>query len=149
MGVFTHDVLIEKRIGSLVRRSSKPDEKGIEVIEDLLPDVIDRTVALIDDDEIEVFRRVSRVVLNIAWPADEATLTRGRFLVRLIKFLALENGVHALNSTDAYVGAIGDLRRGQTADVVKLRKQPRIVGRPVFAELLLGLFPQVLCVNKE
>ena len=53
MGIVAYDVLIEKAIGAVVRRGSKPYEETIKIVEYLLPDIVNRAVAFVNDDKIE------------------------------------------------------------------------------------------------
>jgi len=55
--VIADDVLLEETVGAVVRRSREADQKRIEVIEHLLPEIVDRPVAFIDDDEVEELDR--------------------------------------------------------------------------------------------
>ena len=56
--VFGDEVLIEEADRLLAGRSSEPDEEGVEVFEDLPPEVVDGAVAFIGDDEIEGLERL-------------------------------------------------------------------------------------------
>ena len=61
--VVLHDeVLVEEAEGLLGGRGGQADEEGVEVFQDLPPQVVDRAVALVDDDEIEGLDRDGRVV---------------------------------------------------------------------------------------
>ena len=51
--VFHHEVLIEEADGLLRGRGGEADEEGVEVFEHLPPEVVDRAVALVGDDEVE------------------------------------------------------------------------------------------------
>ena len=62
VGVFGDDVLIEKTKGALVGSGGQADEEGIEIIQDLLPQVVNRAVAFIHNDEIEGFNRYVGIV---------------------------------------------------------------------------------------
>ena len=57
MGVFGDEVLLEEAVGASVGRGGEADQEGVEVFEDLPPEVVDRAVALIDDDEVEELGR--------------------------------------------------------------------------------------------
>ena len=57
MGVLAHDILIEVAKGAVVRRSSQTDEKGIKVVQHLLPQIVDAAVAFVDDNKIEELDR--------------------------------------------------------------------------------------------
>ena len=71
VGVFGDDVLVEEAEGALVGRGGEADQAGIEVVEHLLPEVVDAAVTLVDDDEVEGLHRHGGVVadeLLLRWP---------------------------------------------------------------------------------
>ena len=51
--VVADDVVVEIAVSSVVRSGSEAYLESIEVIEDLLPEIVNRAVALIDDEEVE------------------------------------------------------------------------------------------------
>ena len=57
VAVFADDVLLEEAVGAVVRRGGEADQEGVEVVEHLLPEVVDGAVAFIDDDEVEELGR--------------------------------------------------------------------------------------------
>ena len=57
MGVFADHVLLEEPVGAVVRRGGEADQEGIEVLDHLPPQVVDRAVALVDDDRVEMLWR--------------------------------------------------------------------------------------------
>ena len=48
--------------GAFVGSGGQPDLKGVEVLKNLLPDVIDRAMTLVNDDEVEMLYRYARVM---------------------------------------------------------------------------------------
>ena len=62
--VFHHQVLVEEAKGLLAGGSRQADEEGVEILQHLPPEVIDRTVALVGDDEIVILHRHARVVAH-------------------------------------------------------------------------------------
>ena len=109
VGVFGDDVFVEEAEGAFVRRGREADQAGIEVVEHLLPQVVDAAVALVDDDEIEGLHRHGRVV------ADELLLPGGLLhfverdvFGRFVDRLAGEDGVHALDGADAHLRVVVD-----------------------------------------
>ena len=62
--VLHHEVLVEEPERLLVRRRGQPDREGVEVVEHLPPEPVDRAVALVDDDDVERLGRDGRVVLD-------------------------------------------------------------------------------------
>ena len=53
VGVVLHEVAVEEADGLGGGRGGQADQEGVEVFQHLPPDVVDRAVALIDDDEVE------------------------------------------------------------------------------------------------
>ena len=53
VGIVLHQVAVEEADGLRRRRGGQADQEGIEVFENLPPDVVDAAVAFIDHDEIE------------------------------------------------------------------------------------------------
>ena len=51
--VLHDEVVVEEPDGLLRWRGGQADQEGVEVVQDLPPEVVDRPVALVDDDEIE------------------------------------------------------------------------------------------------
>ena len=47
--VLHHEVVVEEPDRLHRRRGGQPDQEGVEVVQDLPPDVVDRAVALVDD----------------------------------------------------------------------------------------------------
>ncbi len=63
--VVLHDqVLIEKAEGLLRRRRSEADQMGVEVFQHLAPEIVDRAVAFVGNDDVEGIDRKCRVVFN-------------------------------------------------------------------------------------
>ena len=58
MVVFADDVLFEESVGAVIRRSSQADEVGIEILQNLKPYVVNRAMALVDNDKVKEFRRI-------------------------------------------------------------------------------------------
>ena len=150
VGVFGDDVLVEEAEGALVGRGGEADQEGIEVVEHLLPEVVDAAVALVDDDEVEGLDRHGRVV------ADQLVLLGGLLhfverdvLGRFVDRLAGEDRIHALDGADAHLRMRVDGGRGQALDVVELGELARVVRRRVGHELLMRLFAQVAGIDQE
>ena len=64
MAVLHDEVLVEEAEGLLGGRGGEADQEGVEVFEHLAPEVVDRAVALVDDDEVEGLDRECRVVVD-------------------------------------------------------------------------------------
>ena len=101
--VLADDVLVEVGVGALVGRGGQGDLEGVEVLEHLLPEVVDRAVTLVDDDEVEQLGRDLGVVLDghgLTWLRSLGWVA---FLVFLGEVLAPQDRVHALDGGDADV----------------------------------------------
>ena len=150
MGVFRDDVLAEKRVGAGVGRGGEADEEGVEVIEDLPPEVVDRAVALIDHDEVEEFGRDFGGVAHGERLAAALGGFGGVFILgRGVEFAALEDGIHALDRGDAHLRVGRDVRGIEPGDGVKLGELAVVVLRRVGEEFLLGLLAEVARVHEE
>ena len=104
-------------------RGGQADQEGVEVFEHLPPEVVDRAVALIDDDEVERLDGDSLVVDDRQRLLDQAGRQleqRLLFVVLLELLLALENRVEALDRRDEDLARRGDGVRVQVLDVVFL-----------------------------
>ena len=64
VAVLHHQVLIEKAEGLLVGRGGKADQVGVEVFQHLAPEIVDRAVAFVGNDDIEGLDRDGRVVFD-------------------------------------------------------------------------------------
>ena len=64
-GVLHHQVLVEKTEGLLAGGGGQADQVGVEIFQHLPPQVVDRAVALVGDDEIVILQRQARVVAHI------------------------------------------------------------------------------------
>ena len=60
--IFHHQVLIEKAEGLLRRGSGEADQMGVEVFQHLAPEIVDRPVALVGNDDVEGLDGDGRVV---------------------------------------------------------------------------------------
>ena len=121
-GILAGDVLVEKGKGALVRRGRQADHKGVEVVKDLAPHVVDGAVALVHDDAVEGFRRNLGVVHHgqRGLAVGGLQLREGRLFRLLVQLLALENGVHALDGADIDLGAVRDVGTPQAMHRVDL-----------------------------
>ena len=103
--VFADHILIKESERAGVRRCGQTDEKSVKVLQNLTPDVIDGTVAFIDDNAVKEFRRNLFVVYNffgglrVGGRLLEERLLLGGF----IQFLISENRIHTLDRTDTYL----------------------------------------------
>ena len=114
---------LKKPIGARVWRGGQADEKGVEVFDHLPPEVVDRAVALIDDDEVEELdgnfcvvddgqRLLGRLPASSAGFSSSALSSSGS---------SFEDGVHALNGADADLAICSRYRRSSGAGRYKAR----------------------------
>ena len=84
VAVLTHHVLVEVGVGVAAGGGGEADDRGVEVIEHLAPEAIDRAVAFIHHDHIEEFRRDPGVIHNRLRPPHQsgAMPIKRRFLLQ-------------------------------------------------------------------
>ena len=127
--VFADDILLEVCKCTLVRRSRQANNKRVEVLQHLLPYVIDGAVTFINDDTVEVFRGIFFIVQDNlgSFGICSSQFGKGRFFGRVIQLFTAEDGIHTLNGADT------DLRTGrnigtlQSGDAIQLCKRTRII----------------------
>ena len=151
VSVFGDDVLAEEAVGAAVGCGGEADEEGLEVVEDLAPEVVDRAVALIDDDEIEKLGRDLGVVGDGERFAFAVGGVLGGVLVLsgCVEFGALENRIHPLNGGDADLRIGGDVGRGEALGGVELGELAVVVVGREGEELLLGLLAEIAGIDQE
>ena len=149
MVVFADDVLLEEAIGAVVRRGGQADEVGVEILQNLTPEVVNGAVAFVDDDEVEKLRRNLAVVDNRHRLLGLNQLRRVDLLGGVIHLLALQERIHALDGADADLAILGDEGRCKALDVVKLGELAVVVAGHVGHEFLLGLFTQIPGVHEK
>ena len=151
--VVLHDqVLVEEPEGLLGGRRGEPDEERVEVLQHLPPDRIYGAVALVDDDDVEVLRRVGGVVDDRQRFGDRtgARLELRRcFVLRREIGLALEHRIEALDRGDDHLAGRADGVRRQALDGVELGELAVIVRRAKTLKLLLRLLAEVAPVDEE
>ena len=84
VGVLHDQVLPEEPEGLLGRRRGEADEMGVEVLQHLPPEAVDRPVALIDDDDVERPREAARRCTDLHW------LAAGQLVHRLLVQLRVQ-----------------------------------------------------------
>ncbi len=151
VGVFGDQVLVEEAQGVFRGRGGQADEEGVEVLEHLAPEVVDRAVALVGDDEVEGLDGDVGVVLHgfgyfiQSW----SQLEPGRLLQLVFDLLSPEHGVQTLDGGDGHLADRVDGVRSQTLDIVELGELATVVGREVALELTEGLPAQVVAIHQE
>ena len=118
VAVFADDVRFEEPIGAVVRGGRQADEIGVEVFQDLAPQVVNRAVAFVDDDEVEELGRNVRVVDDRHGLSGLHHLRRVALLGGLVHLLVPQQRVHALDGADADLAVPGDVGRLEALDVV-------------------------------
>ena len=143
-GILADHVLVEKGKGAFVRRGGQADDESVEILQHLIPHVVDRPMAFIDNDAVEKFRGVLFVIddLFCGLCVGSGLLEEGFFLCGFIHFLTLQDGVHPLNGADADLDVIGDIGAVQAANTVKLGKGAVVVIRRIGKEFPLRLLAQ-------
>ena len=121
MGILADDVLLEEPVGTVVGRGGQADEIGIEIFQDLPPDVVNRAVAFVDDDEVEELGRNPAVIDDRHRFSGLHHLRRVGLLGGFIHLLFLQERVHALDGAYANLAVPGDEGRFQPLDVVQAR----------------------------
>ena len=118
--IFADHVLVEKGKGALVRRGGQADDESVEILQHLIPHVVDRPMAFIDNDAVEKLRGNLFVIddLFCGLCVGSGLLEEGFFLCGFIHFLTLQDGVHPLNGADADLDVIGDIGAVQAANAV-------------------------------
>jgi hypothetical protein len=109
-------------------------------------------VALVDDDEIEEFRRDAGIVDNVwrfALPGPGGIERRALFVARVELGLAFQHGIEALDSRDHDFGRGVDRVRFQALYSVQGWELAGIVGRLEVGELVFGLLSEVAAIDKE
>ena len=94
VAVFHHHIVTKKADRLLGGRGGQADQEGVEVFEDLTPEVVDRSVAFVDNDEIVGLDGDSLVVDDRQRPFDKRRvgLKEGALFVLFLKLgLALED----------------------------------------------------------
>ena len=150
-GIFANYIFIKERKGTLVRCSSQADDKGIKILENLIPDVVNRAMAFVNDNAVEEFRRILFVVNDFfrCFGICGNILVKRDFFRGFVQFLSFENGVHSLNGADADLHTVGNIRGLESMYAVNLRKRARIISRFIGKKLSFCLFAKAFGINEE
>ena len=144
MGVLADDVLLEKAEGPVVRRCGQADKIGVEILDNLPPQIVDGPMTFIDDDDIEVFGWQLGVVDNGQGIfATEDLFGRVLFFSGFVQRLPLQRRVHALDGGNHHLRVIRHRRRDQALDVVEFGELAIVVIGDEGHEFLFGLFAQI------
>ena len=150
VAVFHDQVLIEKAEGLLIGRGGKADDMGVEIFQHLAPEMIDRPVAFIGDDDVEGLDGDRRVVLDGLHVFENLLQTLdGFFFVLLGQVFSLEHGIEALDGADANPGRGVERVGGQALDDILLAEFEVVVGRDVLLKFFESLSPQVAPIHQK
>ena len=119
MDVFADYIFLEETISAIVRRSGQADEIGVEILQNLKPEIVNREMAFVDDDEIEKLGRNLAVVDNRHGLFGLDQFCRVGILGVRIHLLTLQVRVHTLDGTDADLTILGDEGRCKSLDCVE------------------------------
>src|SRR5262245_45367487 len=123
MRIFAYNVLIEETDCLFAGRCREANQERIEVLEHLSPQIVDRTVTFICDDEVECFDRNRGIIFNLANPVISGSQFKAGALIEIFgELLTAKHRIQALNCRDRYardgINAIGS----EVLSVVNLRK---------------------------
>ncbi len=147
--ILAHQIPVKKPERPVIGRCRQPDNKRIEVIQNLLPDIINRPVTLIDHDQIKKLDRILRTVTDLHRAFQRRNFIQRNKLRPLIERLTAKNRIHPLNRRDTHMGILRNLGCCQPAHIIQLGKQTRIIIRAVFAKLLLSLFSEIFRIDQK
>ena len=148
--VFHDQVLLKEAEGLPGRGRGEADDEGVEVVQHLPPEVVDRAVTFVGDDEVEGLDGNVGVVLDRrGLSSGGRQIEPGQLFELGVKFFALEHGVDALDGGDADAADGIDARRLEKLDVVKLGELAPAVGNGEALELTQRLAPQVGAVDQK
>ncbi len=151
MVVFHHEVLLEEAEGLLGRRGGEADERGIEIIQHLPPEIVDGAMAFVGDDEIEFLDGERGVVFHRDGLLEERF---GGFNRQVIEVgggfrLAFEHGVNALDRADDHAGGGVELIAAQALDDVFLGELVVVHGRDELLKFLERLVAEIAAIHEE
>ena len=101
MAVLHDEVLPEEAKGLLRRGGGEADQRGVEVLQDLPPEVVDGAVAFVGHDDVEGLDGYGGVVLYWLYFLVNRIQSFYGFLIDFFRQIhAFEHGVKSLNSTN-------------------------------------------------
>ncbi len=125
VGVLGDQVLVEEAQRVLGGRGRQADQEGIEILQHLPPQIVDRAVALVGDDEIDRSRWGSRGCIPRPLgvspsAASELQLEHGRLFILFLVLFPLEHRIQPLDGGDGHLADRVDHIGRQPLDVVQL-----------------------------
>ncbi len=140
VGVLRDQVLVEEPERMLRWRGRQPDQEGIEILQHLPPQIVDRAVALVGHDEIVGLDRDVGVVLHrtrrsrlIAGAGRSSNMERSSSSSSISSPLSIEYSRWMVVMVTLPTGSIGSAC--QALDVVQLGEHAPIIRRDVALEL--------------
>ena len=150
MVVFHDQVLLKEAEGLPGRGRGEADDEGVEVVQHLPPEVVDRAVTFVGDDEVEGLDGNVGVVLDRrGLSSGGRQIEPGLLFEQRVELFALEHGVDALDGGDTDAADRVDPRRLEKLDVVNLGELALIAGNREALELAQGLTSQVGAVDEK
>ncbi len=152
VGIVLHDVAAEEADGLRRGGCGQSDQARVEVLQHLAPNVVDRAMALVHDDEVECLDGKRRVVDHRQRLLREppARLEHRVLFIRLVVLgLALEDRVEPLDGRDHHLGGGLDRIPARVLHRVLVGEAVAVVGAGVALELVVGLVPKGVAVDEE
>ena len=120
-GIFADNVLVKKTKGSLIRSGCQSNQEGIKVLQDLLPHIVNGSVALVNDNHVKKFRRILGIVHHFLGShfINRWRLIEGVLFCGFIQLFSTENRVHPLDGADTHLHIGRDKRGFQPPDTVQ------------------------------
>jgi hypothetical protein len=148
--VFHDQVLMEEAEGLFRRSCGETDERGVEVLQHLAPEVVDGAVALVGNDEVEGLDGDSGIVGDgFERPLEHFQRSPGDLVQFGVQLLAFEHRVESLDGRDTHLGHRIDAAGLQVLHVVKLCEDAAIIRGAEGLELFQCLAPEVAAVDQE
>lgn len=150
--VFGYPVLVEIGDGLRRGRGGEADEGGVEVFEHLPPEIVDRAMALVGDDEVELLDGDGWIVSDIAGAGDAergGQFRAGEIVRAFREIFAAQDRVEPLDGTDSDAADVIDVRGGEVLDVVEFREETPGIGRAVAVEFVARLLAKIGAVHKK
>ena len=106
-------------------------------------------MAFVNDDEVEKLGCDLTIIDNRHRFFGLNHFRRINLFGGFVQLLALQERIHALDSADADLAVLGDVRRFEPLDVVEFGEFSVVVAGHVSHEFLLGLFAQMLGIYQK
>ena len=147
--VFAHHILVEETVGAVIGRCGQSNKECVEILQHLPPQIVNTTVAFVNDDDIEHLNRHFRVVIYRNGLFDKGAFVRVIAFETFVQFFPFQDAVHPLNGADANLRRWVNVAARKPLYRIEFRKLPFVIVRSVTLEFLFGLFAQVFGVNQK